>query len=148
MQNKKNNISSSIELINISLVCTILALNTYDPLLQVETKIVEQNQILTQNIAFQPTNFLYVYLLSIDTNRSIYELTSPLLQTLDRTFTTNSLKLNNQLYENVFLQQYLRKFTFFYCYYYINVYPNDLSRLSDKKLNMLAIRSLFLIHSI
>ena len=145
---KKNNISSHGELANISMICTILALSTWNSLSQTEAKCLEQNGVLTQTLIFQPMNFLYAYLLSFILDRSVYNLTSHLLQTLNTAFTANNSKKNLQEDENDLLRQYLRKFTFFYCYYYINTYPNDLSLLSGKRLNMLAIKNLFLIHSI
>ena len=148
MQKKKTNASNYNELTILSLICTILALNTWNSLLEAETKSVDQNNSFTQNLLFQPMNFLYIYLSVLNVNAQIYHLTSQLLQTLRITFVSNNFKINSQWNENELLRQYLRKFNFFYCYYYINTYPNDISLLSVKKLNMLAIRSLFLIHSI
>ena len=61
---------------------------------------------------------------------------------------SETIKLRSTSYQNELLKQYLRKFRFFYLYYYLKAYPNDLSTLSIKKINMIAIQSLFFLTSI
>ena len=129
------------------MICTILALSTWSSLSQTEAKCLEQNGVLTQTLIFQPMNFLYAYLLSFILNRSVYNLTSHLLQTLNTAFTANNSKKNLQEDENDLLRQYLRKFTFFYKSF-INIYPNDLGNFSSKDSNMLAIKCLYLLTSL
>ena len=96
MQKKKTNASNYNELTILSLICTILALNTWNSLLEAETKSVDQNNSFTQNLLFQPMNFLYIYLSVLNVNAQIYHLTSQLLQTLRITFVSNNFKINRQ----------------------------------------------------
>ena len=92
---------------------------------------------------------LVEYLLDKGLKESIKEISTQLIQNLivllryDRIIVTRT-----QFDKNEQLRQYLRKFSFFYRYYYIKKYPNDLSKLSNKKTNMLAIKSLFLLQSL
>ena len=67
------------------------------------------------------------------------------------------LKIRNQRINNytdkekkdmLLVKQYLRKFAFYYQYFNLRYYPNDLSTLRAKEINFLALQSLFLIHGI
>jgi hypothetical protein len=76
----------------------------------------------------------------------VQDLISQLIQVLNSVFINSKVEKNCPEYKQ--FRQYLRKFNFFYNYYYLNKYPNKVSTLSSKKINMLAIKSLFVIHSL
>ena len=131
-------------LLEISLVCSVLALGSWHLTSQNST----QASIMLKTLKVHPLNFLFFSLVTVDSNTALQELIKELLQTLNTTFDIAEAKLKIVGVKNERLKQYLRKFNFFYRYYYLSVYPNDLSATSLKKTNTLAIKSLFLIHSI
>jgi hypothetical protein len=96
----------------------------------------------------QPAIFLLDYLLTPYLTGPTFELRSQLVETLNSISRTSNLNQENRSVKNERLRQYLRKFSFLYRYFYLKVYPNNLSTLSIKKVNMLAIKSIFLLHGI
>ena len=141
--------NENIELLNNCLICSLLALSDSNILLKVQTNhLSTNNKILHTITKSQQVDFLLIYLSNIHSKVSLYEIISQLIQTVNTTFKLHSDYLKSSCYENELLKQYLRKFNFFYKYYYINNYPNELSMASIKKINMLAIKSLFLLYSI
>ena len=130
--------------IKLSLICSILALSSWKRITQ---KVPRFNKEL-EVIKYQPLNFLDDYLSYIQSDTAVQELIIQLLKTFNRNINDKEFRLTQAEIENDRLKQYLRKFNFFYRYYYIKSYPNDLSTLSIKKMNMLAIKSLFFIHSL
>ena len=125
------------------ILCTILSLNTRNPLFQITA---ETNKPLSLNIRFQSIDLVVSQFLDLGSHLLVQEIAFKLLCALNNRFTISGDSLQYQEYEEV--KQYLRKFTFFYCYYYINNYPNDISLLSIKKINQLAIKGLFIINSL
>lgn len=143
-QNLLNRSSGYTNSIKLSLICSILALSSWKRITQ---KVPRFNNEL-EVINYQPLNFLDDYLSYIHSDTVVQELIIQLLQTFNRNINEKEFRLTQAEMENDRLKQYLRKFNFFYRYYYIKNYPNDLSTLSIKKMNMLAIKSLFFIHSL
>ena len=84
-------------------------------------------------LEFQDSTNVLEYLLWSCSSYSLHELIVQLLQTLS-IFSCDNLQ--NQSFKGERLKQYLRKFAFFYRYYYVNKYPNELSTVSIKKINM------------
>lgn len=60
----------------------------------------------------------------------------------------NKIKISCDEIANEILQKYLERFLFFFQLYYVRYYPNNLSDLSIKKINLLAIESLFILQRI
>lgn len=144
---KQNN--TTIGLIKISLVCSFLALNksslgasrldrqisVYQDLCLINAQTLERVfRIFIENLGTSKTKATEIIILLIRTLRL----------TTDQN--TECILIDSLDHER--LRQYLRKFNFFYCYYYLKYYPNNLSKLSRKKINTLGVRSLFIIHSL
>lgn len=120
-------------------ICTILSLITLDPLFQDKLEIentFEKEKL--SSLLFSPSDLLNNY-----RNSTVIDLVSQIIEIT--AFKIKEFGLDNKLFEERLLTQYLRKFNFFYRYFYLKIYPNDLLSLSTKKINMLAIRSLFII---
>ena len=143
-----NNHKITSDLNEISLICSLYAINLSNYSYQGSIKKVGDDQNL--DFIFHSTNLLYCYLPLICSNNSLLIINSYILQNLNilSTFYNIKVKTKNKYSENERVKQYLRKFAYFYQYYYQKYYPNDLSTLSIKKVNMLAIRNLFFIHSL
>ena len=77
----------------------------------------------------------------------IYQVTDDLLKVLNILDVYNGVEVSYNIRNVERLKQYLRKFRFFYQYYYLKCYPNNLSTLSIKKINCIAIKSLFVLNS-
>ena len=60
----------------------------------------------------------------------------------------NKIKISCDEIANEILQKYLERFLFFFQLHYVRYYPNNLSDLSIKKINLLAIESLFILQRI
>ena len=135
---------TDLELIKVSILCSALALNPWN-FVELHSKNVF-NDIETLNL--KSLRLLVVYFSNLFSNLALHEVTTSLLQTYKMTFESNNSNLKDIDNRNERFKQYLRKFTFFFNYYYNNSYPNDLSKLSRKKINTLAVRSLFFLHSL
>ena len=127
-------------LARVGLTCACLALqvNFSKRLSFLETSIFYQGRDLLKDEFFSE---FYLIL-----KEQVNEISSQREQVLRIYFSRGANQFNFTALENERFQQYLRKFDFFYRYYYISTYPNDLSLLSTKQSNMLAIRSLFLLY--
>ena len=132
-----------LELTKISIVCTALALNPWN-FVELESRDVFGN---SETVKLKSIDVLVNYVSTISSNIALNELIASLLQTYKMTFERNNSNLTDRGERNERFKQYLRKFTFFFNYYYNKSYPNDLSKLSVKKINTLAVRSLFFIYS-
>lgn len=80
-------------------------------------------------------------------NTELQRLNFTLLKSLETTMTFDKVYLKYHTQDNKKIRQYLRKFSFFY-YSFMKRYPNDLNKLSQKKMNMIAIKTLFFINSL
>ena len=96
---------------------------------------------------FQSDELAVESLLNIRSDEAIQEVIVKLINAVN-SMTRNVDKLQAKYLEPDCIKQYLRKFNFFYRYYYISRYPNDFSMLSFKKVNMLALTSLFFLCSL
>ena len=143
-QLKKRKSLDQDELFKVSLVCSVLALGSWNIISQTPAKVT----ITLRTIKLQPLHSLFFSIANIESNLPLQELVMDLLQTLNTTFDLTDVKLMTIGITNKRLKQYLRKFNFFYSYYYLSVYPNDISTLSRKKTNTLAIKNLFFLHNI
>ena len=135
-------------LYSISLICSILALSPWSLseqifFLWVEEKFSDSNYSISSSI----NNTLKYYLINYWERESLPELSYQLLQTLNTLTSINNKQNLDNIYNFDCFKQYLRKFRFFYQYYYLKVYPNDLSTLSFKKVNKLAITSIFILNN-
>ena len=130
-------------LTKISLLCTILALDVSNPLFQNMVNSKEGDNIMYK---YQLTDILLNYHPTLQSNTALQEIALLLVQTLNVTLKHKEMSIQkcNEELEIERLKQYLRKFTFFF-QAYIRKYPNQLSVLSSKKTNMLAVQNLFLI---
>lgn len=140
-----NNKRENVKLVTIILICSIRALVNWNPFF--ENKLAQYSEEISFTLFFKQHSsvFLSEYLLNKELNLTIRKIIFPLIQTLN----IIAEKDNNESivpYEQ--LKQYLRKFSFFYRYYYLKAYPNDLSTISTKKINRLAIKALFYLYSI
>lgn len=134
------------ELIKISLICSLLALDNWSSFLHFSEESHKEQNFANQIFEIQSTNSLLKDLSPTYDNLVSQELIIQLLQILNTTVQIKQDKVKSS--GNDVLKQYLRKFSFLYRYYYINIYPNHQRRLSAKKTNLLAIKSLFLIQSL
>lgn len=127
-----------------SLICSALALDSDGHLLFKDY--LPEEKVYYKHLRFQSLNLTLSYLSEFCSQQSILQLTSELLQdiSLSNFRDRNSQKIHPKTTR---VRQYLRKFNFFYRYY-VNSYPNNLKTASNKKINMLAIKSLFLISSL
>ena len=137
---------TTFEFNKLSLLCSIIAIDGFN---SVNTN---QDKLETTNVYRTAMNHpIFIFSGSVEnitSNRIIRDLVSSLIVTLKSTLSLNSKILPSFENDHLQLQQYLRRFLFLYCYYYINTYPNDLTKLSVKKINMLAVRNLFLIYNL
>ena len=147
MVKSTNNIKNPT-LIKISLTCSSLALDACHHEMQDNSKGYFKEGSFRDKDGLQPANFLLDYLLTSYLTGPTFELRSQLVETLNSISRTSNLNQENRSVKNERLRQYLRKFSFLYRYFYLKVYPNNLSTLSIKKVNMLAIKSIFLLHGI
>lgn len=134
------------QLIEVGITCSILALYNDNPVNQsflttTTFKSSRDTRLVTKKILKQ-------LLHNNKTPKTVQILASYLIQYLrNSTSTIKSNRKKNRMGELRF-QQYLRRFSFFYKYYYLQYYPNNLNQLSQKKTNMLAIQSLFILQSL
>ena len=56
--------------------------------------------------------------------------------------------LTNGKIEKGHFKQYLKKFSFLYRSFMLNIYPNNVFRLDNKKLNIVAVESLYLLNNL
>ena len=56
--------------------------------------------------------------------------------------------LTNGKIEKDHFKQYLKKFSFLYRSFTLNTYPNNVFRLDNKKLNIVAVESLYLLNNL
>jgi hypothetical protein len=138
--------SENSSLLRMVLICSIQSLSPWNSLPVSDPDIIQTRYSCLNNTS-SSTNILLKYLSNHESMISSRELAFQLLQLLNIRVVNDAPKPSYACYEQEHLRQYLRKFRFFYLYYYLKVYPNDLSTLSIKKINKLAIRSLFLLHS-
>jgi hypothetical protein len=137
LNNKNTFQSPSIRITQTSLVCTYLALGRK-----------KNCQINLLDNDYLKSVYLKKCLLDCNLNKILKNIASQLIPILNTTYEFDHQGLYMIKIENNRIQQYLRKFMFLYSYYHLKRYPNDLSRLSFKKINMLAVRNLFLIQSL
>jgi len=134
---------NDLQLIQIALICSFLALT-----IEISFLGSARSQALNeQSVNCCLLEFLVTSSIAPSVQFVIPKLTSQLfhsLQVLLPEEDKSSIRLQNCSPD--FLIQYLRKFNFFFRYYYINKYPNDLTKLSYKRINMLGVKTLILIH--
>ena len=137
-------------LLNISLICSIQALDTWNSVPQKSDYLFAEDSFLQDLSSSEQTKSFVNILCNIYTYPILYDLTLQLSQSLRMKENTYSLgpDLSEAFIGTDLLKQYLRKFNFFYRYYFVKIYPNDFATLSIKKTNMMAIKSLFFIQSI
>lgn len=132
----------------ISLMCSLLALIPPNSLFKDIVNSGYYNSLINQEFKGGLTSYLIYYFKNEDIIQPTRTIASQLVQTL---LTTSKVKMTyGQTCSSdiELVQQYLRKFNFFYHYYFVKYYPNDLGKLSRRKTNMLAIKSLFFIQSL
>ena len=138
------NLVIGMELTKVSIVCSALALNPWNFDELNSRNVFDDSEILQS----QSISVLAHFILNMSSNIALHEVVGSLLQTYKMQLKTKNSNLTDQDSQNERFKQYLRKFTFFFNYYYNNSYPNDLPTLSRKKVNTLAVRSLFFMYSI
>ena len=143
----QSNKKSNNNLLQISLMCSLLALGAGDLLLQNNLQQKIKNQTLYQTYQFQSINCIRKYLSSTQSSKALRETIVKMLKTLDSSPTVDRINLHEVKGGGIRIRQYLRKFTFFYKSF-INIYPNDLGNFSSKDSNMLAIKCLYLLTSL
>ena len=139
---KKSTLENAV-LIKMSLICSLVALNPDNLVVQFS-----KSQPFTYNsphlfFEFQLLNAGISLLLENKFYSSPYGLDS-------NSFKTDNPTIYNENWEIFYgekklIYKYVKTFSFFYRYFYKKLYPNDLSTLSTKKLNMVALQSLFII---
>jgi len=130
-------------LARVSLLCTIIALDVSNSIFQTT---INNNEEPIVDYEYYLTNILFNYHFNFQSGTALREIALLLVQTSNVTFKYENISMqkDSQEIEIERFKQYLRKFTFFF-HKYIQYYPNELSTLSIKKTNMLAIKNLFFI---
>ena len=145
-----NKNSEEYQLIRTLLVCSFGIFNRLDAL-KYTTPHLLKKEYSDINLDLECKDFIIDYLAATKNKFRIklilYLTTLSLFESNNVTWVRNE-KINIITEDNKLLRQYLRKFNYLYNYLYTKAYPNRLSKLSSKKINMLAIKSLFLIHNL
>lgn len=131
-----------IDLIFNSLILSIIVLNTISLPTQKNIKF-EEYSIDLRKVFFFYSSFLELEVLFYG-----WEIKKILIELI--TLINNNRLLTNQISqgENYKLKQYLRKFSFLYKKLVLTNYPNDLSTIKQQKVNMLAIKNLYILDSL
>jgi len=135
-----------IALIKICLLCSIRALTPWDCLFA--RKNIDDTILSESNFEINSNKLLVYFLLDEQLNKLVYDIALQLVEAVIAPFEYKTIVHKELFSTDDQVQQYLRKFNFLYRYYYANTYPNNLSRLSTKKTNLLAIKSLFFLNSL
>jgi hypothetical protein len=133
-------------IIKTSLLCCIFSLTSWNSTALTRNKNNLPDQFLAGEITLQSTNFLLNQTFNLYSKKEVQDLVLQLIKVPTSVFISSKMEKNCIEYKQ--FRQYLRKFNFFYRSYYLNKYPNKVSTLSSKQINMLAIRSLFVIHGL
>ena len=133
-----------IENVKVSLICSALTLHTWNPISGTNIGDIRRTWVAVEE--YKLNYFLLNYVSIVYKNKMLQEIIWKLLQILFKINRGMDGIMKEQDVE--LFRQYLRKFAFFYRYYYLNNYPNDFSELSAKKINVLAVKSLFLIYGL
>ena len=144
MNNKLEFNIINVDSLNHCLICSLLALGYSNFLFQSNELVVKKDNL---TLEFNSPKFLLSYLSNRKQQGFINYLRKQLIK-LVFVIDQPAQKLGVTDFDSNMVRQYLRKFSFFYSYYYLKKYPNDLSLLSIKKINMLAIRSLFILYNL
>ena len=134
----------------LGLICCLQAINPMQSCSINNSQINKENQvvIVTPKLKMNEPNFLDLE--NKLTNIVLQELIVNLVRDLDKAIIwefDNVLYGNSSIQTNKRIKQYLRKFTFYYCFYMAK-YPMRLANFSQKKINMLAIKTLFFVYSL
>ena len=136
MKNKKTNYIFE------STIITIIALDTSTPYLDQNFNGLEKPITLSN---FRVFNSFFVtpkiYFFSPTVKKEILSL----LNLINKKPTK---KLNNNGFEKQKVKQYLRRFSFLYKSFILKRYPNDFSDLTTHKINILAIKNLYILNNL
>lgn len=134
-------------LLAICLTCSLLAMDSTITVLDKQN--LNKKKSLAENYIVLSFTFLSEYLLENDILLTLQILIKEILQPFKKSKSNINCKISvTENNKNKLLKQYLRKFSFFYQFYYARHYPNKPTQLSYKKVNMLAIYSLFIFESL
>lgn len=143
--------SEEQQLIRTLLICSFGIFNRFDTL-KYTTPNFLKNEYSDSNLDLEYEDFIIDYLSATKNKFRIrlilYLTTLSLCESNTNRIRVRSEKINIIIKDHNLVRQYLRKFNYLYNYLYTKTYPNQLSKLSSKKINMLAIKSLFLIHNL
>tara|TARA_B100000475_G_scaffold200870_1_gene186437 strand:+ start:170 stop:577 length:408 start_codon:yes stop_codon:yes gene_type:complete len=127
----------------INLICSLLALTTDTNLLKKKSDDAVKVILQYEEIGFFDESFLTT---PLNINKQVIK------PCISETFKiVSQLEVTSLLprdYEYSKLRQYLRKFSFYYKCYYGRHYPNNLANISNKKINMLGLKSLLNLSSL
>jgi len=129
----------NINLISLNIsVLTLITLplnNEYDIISVKNTPLLEQLSPCKSKI-LEPQIYLYLHR----------------AQKLAELLIKENLNGNQKQQKDVFKQQsliqYLRKFSFLYKYYILKSYPNDLTEINQHKMNIVAVKNLYILSNI
>ena len=135
--------------LKISLICTILAINNASLVFQ---NIGEPKTCIMagshNNFRSKSSVVLFNVLPYIRTNVYFQELVSNLVEISIKMSSVKKGSQFDSFSEKEILRQYLKKFAFYYKFFYLKAYPNNLARISLKNMNMLAVQSLFILNGL
>jgi hypothetical protein len=127
-----------------SLMISTIALNNIKtPFEHLEMSCLNRTSFSTQR-EVKPTIFKIKRYFS---NYEVQQTTKSLLTTLTNIFDQKNKKICTTV-ERQIMQQYLRRFSFLYQSFVLKTYPNDLSKINYYKMNMLAIKNLYILNNL
>lgn len=125
-----------------STIITIIALDTFTPYLDQNFTCLEKPNTL---LNFRVFNSFFVtpkiYFFSPTVKKEILSL----LNLINKKSTKN---LKNNDFEKQKIKQYLRRFSFLYKSFILKRYPNDFFDLTTHKINILAIKNLYILNNL
>ena len=127
-----------------SLMISIIALNSIKvPFEHLEMSCINRTFFSTQKEIEPTISKLKCYF----SNYEVQQTTKSFLTTLTNIFDQTNKKVCTTL-ERQRMQQYLRRFSFLYQSFVLKTYPNDLSKINYYKMNMLAIKNLYILNNL
>lgn len=125
-----------------SVLIAIIALDTFTPYLdQNFTNLEKQFTLLNFRIfdSFFVTSKIYFFSPTVK---------QEILLLLNLINKKSTKKLKNNEFEKQKIKQYLRRFSFLYKSFILKRYPNDFSDLTVHKINILAIKNLYILNNL
>lgn len=130
-------------LLSISLDCSVFSFFHYQSYLRKEKLLTRQdsNKKIKDMIGYAVLNKNFFVTLNSKFLQKFRFLTKT-----SKKFSTNELYITSTYF--LLTKQYLRKFKFYYQVNYSRYFPNNFSLLSEKKVNMLAMRNVYILQGL